>query len=420
MSMRCPAAWFAGVIASLALGCQPALAEAVPVFSPTGPDAAAYGAAEGFPVGTVATMGSQRTMVGAYSHSDQIRPVRRIASPAVASRLDRAAQELSLRYDDLGQTRDVDDYLARHPVTGLLILRGSTILLERYHYARTDQDRFTTQSIGKTVVSLLLGVALAEGAIRSIDDPVSAYLPELAGTEPGRTPLAALLEMRSGLAFREAYDGKDDIAKLGRALMKPGASTSLDVVAMFNQRAAPPGTVFNYAGLDTELLGLVIARATHLTLSALLETRIWAPLGAEAPATWTLDARDGEVAYCCISAVLRDWGRLGAMLAADGLWNGHQIVPRDYLRAATSPKVLPTGGRRLSYGYQVWVLPGERRQFMMRGIAGQVILIDPQSRLVLVHTAVRPTATDATADAELLRLWNALVDQQGDQRRSDG
>ncbi len=419
-----PVALFAGVIAFAGLLCRPVFAEALPAYSPTGPDAAAYGEAEGYPVGSIKTMGSQRTMVGAYSHADQIHPARVIASPAAASTLDRAPQELTLQYNDLGQTRDLEDYLSRQPVTGLLIMQGPTILLEHYRYARTEKDRFTTQSVAKTVVALLLGTALAEGEIRSIDDPVQAYVPELAGSEAGRTPLSALLSMSSGLAFHEAYTGKDDIARLGRALMRPGGLGAQDVGAMFNRRVAAPGLMFNFAGLDTELLGITVARATHMTLSSLLETRIWAPLGAEAAATWTLDARGAEVPYCCISAVLRDWGRLGAMLAADGMWNGHQIIPRDFLLAATQPQApaqtaSPTR-RRLNYGYQAWVLPGERRQFMLRGIAGQVILIDPASRLVFVQTAVRKTATDPAAEAELLRLWNALVAQQRDQLPSSG
>jgi CubicO group peptidase (beta-lactamase class C family) len=404
--------------ALLLLAPASAWCEALPVFSDTGPDAAAYGATEHYPVGTPKTMGSQSTLVGALSHNEDVRPNHRVAAPAQPSSLARAPEELALRYTHQGQTYTIADYLDRNPATGLLVLQDRTILYEHYRYARTDRDRFTTQSIAKSVVAMLIGVAVGEGKIRSLDDLVQSYLPETENTEIGRTPLRALLHMASGLSFREVYNGKDDIARLGRGLMQPGSPGAIALLPQFDHRVAAPGTVFNYSGLDTELLGLVLARATGMTMASYLEQRIWSAIGAEASAAWIIDAKGAEVAYCCLSATLRDWGRFGALLAADGVWDGRQIIPRDYLRDATisdMPFLAPGGARRngLGYGYQVWLLPGGRRAFALRGIYGQIILIDPMTHLVLVHTAVRPTATSPTAETELLSLWAALVEQRG-------
>ena len=411
-------ALFAGLFALMALsgpGAPRAVAQALPVFSPTGPDAAAYGEAEGYPVGTAKTLGGQRSMVGTYSHYDAIHPTHPVAAPTAASRLDRAAHEISITWGTAEAPNTVDTYLATHSVTGLLLLRGRTILMERYRYARTDKDRFTTQSVAKTIVAMLAGIALAEGKIHSLDDEVAAYVPELAGTEPGRTKLRALLEMSSGLAFREVYNGKDDIADLGRALLRAHGKGTAEILAQFNHRVLPQGTVFNYAGLDTELLGLAVARASGTSLAELLSRGIWNKIGAEASGHWTIDTNGHEVAYCCLSATLRDWGRLGALLAADGVWDGQSVIPRDYLIAATSPHtggITRTIGRRaLGYGYQVWLLPGPGRQFALRGLAGQAIFIDPQRGLVMVHTAVRNTTTDPGAEADLLALWEAFVAQ---------
>ena len=407
------------LIALLALNALPgrAWAEAAPVFSDTGPDADAYGAKDGYPIGNRQAHGSQETLVGAYSHYDELRPSRAIAAPAVASVLARAPEELKLTYEFEGHTYTIGDYLNRNPATGLLILRDRTIQFEHYQYARTDKDRFTSQSMAKTIVATLVGLAVADGTIHSIDDDVSVYVPELAGTAPGNTPLRALLHMASGLRFHEVYDGKDDIMRLSRSLMQPDSAGPVAAVAQFDVRVAKPDTVFNYAGVDTELLGLVVARATKMSLSDYTAKRLWAPIGAEAPASWLIDGSGHEIAYCCFNAVLRDWGRFGALLAHDGAWNDKQIIPKQWLLDATTvqePFLAPgAGGRRFGYGYQVWLMPGDHHQFALRGIYGQTIMIDPGSQTVLVHTAVRPKATNNVGEAELTALWTALVAHNG-------
>ena len=408
---------FAVLLALLVPTLQPARAraEALPVFSDTGPDAAAYGANEGYPIGTRESLGTQRTLVGAYSHHDQIRPSRAIPAAPAPSVLSRAAQELKLTYEFQGKSNTLDDYLARNPATGLLVLNEHTILYEHYRYARTDTDRFTSQSMAKTIVAMLVGIAVSEGSIGSLDDLVSRYVPELADAEAGHTPLRALLTMTSGMRFHEVYDGKDDIMRLSRALMKPEGAGAVEAVTQFGTRAAPPGTVFNYAGLDTELLSMVLARATRMPLTDYMSTRIWTPIGAEAGASWTIDAKGHEVAYCCFNATLRDWGRFGALLANDGAWDGKQLIPRPFLVDATTPQLpflAPGASRKFGYGYQVSLLPGERRQFVLRGVYGQTMLIDPLTRTVLVHTAVRPNATNNVGEAELMALWAALVAQR--------
>lgn len=392
---------------------QPAWAQALPVFSDTGPDAAAYGAAEGYPTGAVGQMVTQRTIVGAYSQFDSLHPARVIPAASTPSRFDRAPVELALPYPFEAKTLTLDDYLAHNPATGLLIIRDRTILFEHYRYARTDTQRFTSQSMAKTLVGMLVGVAIADGHIRSVDDSVSIYIPELAGTESGRTSLRALLTMTSGLRFREVYDGKDDIARLSRDLMRRDGPGAAEVLTQFNTRDAPEMTVWHYSGLDTELLGLVVTRAVGMPLSDYFAQKIWWPIGAEAAASWSIDAKGQELAYCCFNATLRDWGRLGALLAHDGAWDGVQVVPAAWVREATMPQAVflgpGVGGRRLGYGYQVWLMPGDRRASVLRGIYGQTMFVDPVGRLVMVHTAARPNATNNVGEAELMAVWRALV-----------
>ncbi|MCX7356432.1 MAG: serine hydrolase, partial [Alphaproteobacteria bacterium] len=311
----------------------PALAGAGPVFSDTGPDAAAYGAEEGYPVGTQRARPPQKFLVGTFSHYDQIYPSRGVVKSEAPSLLRRSDEEIALTYRFRDGTYGLRDYLDRNPVTGLLIARDDEILFEHYRYARTDTERFVSQSMAKTVTAMLLGIAVEEGAIRSIDQPAADYVPELAGTEYGKTPIRALLHMSSGVKFKEAYDGTGDNSTLSRLLFtsdNPGAAAA---VAQFNTRDAPPDTRFYYAGAETEILGLIVAHATGQPLADYLRSRIWQKLGAEADASWIVDTKGVEVAYCCFNAVLRDWARLGMMLANDGAWNGTQIVPRDWLLA---------------------------------------------------------------------------------------
>src|SRR6185369_3237414 len=335
------------------------------------------GAREGYPLGSRMTFFGVPYLVGSQSHQDEIFPahvVRRATNP---SPLGRAASEPALRYEYQGQTFGLDDYLARNPATGLLVARDETILVERYQYARTDRDRFTSWSMAKTVTSMLIGIAIAEGRIRSVDDPAATYVPGLAGTEYGRTSLRHLLQMSSGVRFVEEYRLGDDVSKLSMDTFLQSGAGGVSAVTSFNDRAVPAGTKFSYASVETEVLGLVLAAAVGRSASEYLQEKIWQPIGAEADAAWLVDRSGQEVTYCCLNAVLRDYARLGLLLAHDGNWRGRQIIPAAWIKEATivhpgQPQPA-TGG----YGYQVWILAGEHRMFALRGVRGQAIYVDP-------------------------------------------
>jgi CubicO group peptidase (beta-lactamase class C family) len=358
-------------------------------------------------------------LVGSHSHLDQLfegRVVRRAPTP---STLGRVPSEPAIRYEHEGQSMATDDYLARHPTTGLLIARGDTILLERYQYTRNDRHRFTSWSMAKTVTAMLVGIAIAEGRIRSVDDHADAYVPELAGTEYGRTSLRHLLEMSSGVRFVEQYTGRDDVAQLSRDTFLQRGEGGVDAVNKFNERVAPGGTRFSYASVETQVLGLVLTRATGRAVAEYLEQRIWQPMGAEADATWLIDRSGQEVTYCCLNAVLRDYARLGLLLAHDGNWRGRQIIPAAWVRDATTrhpeqrhlwPEIATPF---LGYGYQTWIFPGERRRFAFLGVRGQMIAVDSQSRLVMVQTAVRKRPSNDPGAALTRAFWQAVATSLG-------
>jgi CubicO group peptidase (beta-lactamase class C family) len=390
---------------------------AAPVFSDTGPEADLYGAQQGYPVGRPSATTAPLYLVGTYSHFDQVTAVRVVPHAATPWSFQRAASSPEIAYRVAGLRYTVADYLQRNPVTGLLIAKDDTILCEHYQYARSDRDRFTSQSMAKTITAMLLGIAVAEGAIKSIDDRVAAYVPELADSEYGKTPIRALLHMSSGVAFSESYNGQDDIAKLAGDIFGPAGKAATTSVTQFNQRVAPAGTVWHYAGIETEILGLVLRAATHEPVADYLRDKIWQQIGTEADASWSIDKHGQEATFCCFNAVLRDYARLGRLLAHDGAWEGRQVIPRQWVIDATTLRpeegyLAPGKATRFyGYGFQVWLLPGTARRFVLLGIHGQMIFVDPASKLVMVQTAVRQNPVDVASGAEANALWSAVMEQ---------
>lgn len=398
------------------LGCLlagPAWSQANPVFTRLGPDAVKYGADQDYPFGPKTGELLQYYMVGTTSHFDQMFPHHVIGRAPAASPLPRARNELALTYQHDGAEHTLADYLQRNPATSLLIARDGSILFEHYRYGRTDADRLLSYSMAKSVTGLLIGIAVHEGAIASIDQTAAEYVPQLAGTAYGKTTIRDLLRMASGVAFNESYDGTDDATKLRIMQYGPGGIPTARILGMFNTREAPPGTRFHYAGAESATLALVLTRAVKMPVAEYLSMRIWQKMGAEADATWGIDGSGVESGQCCLSAVARDWLRLGMLLANDGMAGGQPIIPQAWLLEATTvqaPFLAPgTATRLFGYGYQIWILPGARRQFALFGLHGQAILVDPATKTVLVHTAVRVPPNRDPGELELLSLWGALV-----------
>jgi len=263
----------------------------------------------------------------------------------------------------------------------------------------------------KSITGVLVGLAIADGVIRSVDDTVEAYVPGFKGSEYGKTPLRDLLHMASGVDFGEARDRGRDLNRLwndlvlGSGVVKKGSVAS---ITQFNHRVVPPGTRFHYASIEPDVLGQVLRHVLDRPLSQYLSEKVWDPIGAEADATWLLDAEGCELSHFGFSAVLRDWARLARLLAHDGAWEGKQVVPAFWMRDATTFRPADAylaPGRaapHFGYGYLLWLLPGKRRQFALLGANGQRICIDPASKLVMVHTALEE-------GGEVWSLWSAAV-----------
>lgn len=393
------------------------------------PDEALLGQTQGYPVGSAATWYLNPYRVGSWSALDQVpglqtRGVRRAQTP---SPLPRADQPPPIRYRLRNLDYTLDDYLSRQRATGLLILKDGQIVAEHYRYGRRDSARFLSFSMAKSVTSLLVGQALALGYLTSLDDPAQKYLQALAGSAYGATSLRALLRMASGLTFTERYDGRDDVARLSRASAgTPGAGQPIDVLRSVADRHSPAGEKFVYASAETEVLGRVLVAATGRSLAALTEAWLWQPLGAEHDAFWRLSSDGQEQAYAGFNASLRDWGRLGLLLARDGRVAGidgeRQLVPQDYLLQATEAARQPLAfqPRRATayfgYGLQFWLSPLRERTFVMQGVHGQAVYVQPASGVVMVVTSVWEAASgrqDPQPYEEREALWRGVLQSLG-------
>jgi len=352
------------------------------------PDEEVLGKSQGYPVCPLKEYGTQRCLVGQLSHFDQIVPARVVKAGAPRA-LQRAEKEPAL---------GVDELLELNRNTGLMIIKNGTVLVERYQYDRTPADRFTSMSMAKTVVAMLIGIALAEKKISSIDDLASQYVPELKGHPYGETRLRHLLTMSSGVQFREEYDGKDDVSILGRKTFGQQGPGGADSVSTFTNRLRPAGKQFYYASAETEVLGLVLRAAVGVPLADYLSEKIWIPMGAEADATWLIDRSGYEFGYAGLNATLRDWGRLGMLLANYGALDGRQIIPAAWVQAATHADSrhlrAGTATKTNGYGYQTWLIDNDGR-FALLGVRGQAVFVDPKTKVVIVHTAAFAQSRDA-------------------------
>ncbi len=399
-------------------GADPVTTETVvgPIFSPSGPNAELYGAADGYPAPDPMLARLQgnpyepKYRVGAFSHFGKLFPTRRIkrASTPRAFKYERAG----IRYFYKNTRSSLMDYLSRNPVTGLLIAKDDRILFEAYQYGRTDRDRLISQSMAKSIIGILIGIAISDGAIKSVNDIAQTYVSGFKGTEYGKTPIRDLLHMSSGVDFGEERDGSRDLNRLWRDVVLGLGATkgTIENIVQFNRRVAPPGTRYYYASIEPDVLGIVLRNAVNKSASDYLHEKVWEPIGAEADATWLIDAQGYEVAHGFFNAVLRDYARLGRMLAHDGAWEGKQIIPSQWMIDATTVRPLDSflapgiASPYFGYGYLLWLLPGARRQFALVGANGQHICVDPGSKLVMVQTALE-------SSDESWRLWSALVEQ---------
>lgn len=338
--------------------------------------------------------------VNTFSHSDQLQPVRVVHRGKSTRPLPKRTQPFpSIHFVFQGHHFDLYDYLANNRVAGILVLKNGEIAFEDYELGISPETHWLSMSLAKSITSTLVGAAIADGSISSLDDLVVRYVPALKGSAYDGVTIRQILTMSSGVRWDETYtDSKSDRRKMLELQLKGKPGELLRYMGSL-PRAAPPGSVWNYSTGETFVLGAIVEGATHRHLPEYLSEKIWSPAGMEHDATWWVDGPDGLAwAGAGLGATLRDYGRFALLAANEGRLNGRSIVPEGWFKEAGVDHVI--GGKAVPYGYMWWIMPQTEPNvgaFVAIGIFGQYIYINPKEHLAIVVLSARPKPEDNSA-----------------------
>jgi CubicO group peptidase (beta-lactamase class C family) len=316
--------------------------------------------------------------------------------------LAKADRTIEVAYSHDGRSFTVDEYMKAYNVSGVLALKDGKVLLERYGLGRKPDDRWISFSVTKSITSTLVGAAIQDGKIKSLDDAVTLYIPELKGSAYDGVTIRQLLTMSSGVKWNEDYtNNSSDVARAGAIMLDAGVNPIVSYMRRL-PREKEPGSIFHYNTGETDLLGVLVSNAVGKSLSDYLSQKIWKAYGMERDAVWMVDVANHERGGCCMAMTLGDYARFGQFMLEGGKAGDRPVVPDGWVRQATTPQITngaPPGG----YGYFWWI--GSNNSYVAAGIFGQSITIFPDDRLVVVINSAWPTATGR----ELFLARNAFV-----------
>lgn len=332
-----------------------------------------------------------------FRNMDTLFTTRSVPRSGPIWRLERDDHPLDFTYSYNGESYTPEQFLDRTYTDAMLVMKDGRIVYENYRNNSDERTRFIGWSMTKSLVSILIGVALDEGKLTSLDVPIETYLPELKGGGYEGVTIRQILQMRSGVDYEERYD-----------FQNPGIAASNHINALVKnvsrfadpartiERAHPPGEAFAYKTLDTAILGWLLERATGTTVSAYMAERLWEPLGAERDGYFIMDGPPGvgrEFTGAGFNATLRDFARVGLMMLNNGSANGRQIVPAEWVALSTRPTINSSRDERDGYGMQWWMF-GDTA-YSAVGLQGQYIYVDPKTRTVVVKLSHFPPGDEA-------------------------
>ena len=337
------------------------------------------------PIGSVREIYDGRLMpdlqINTFRNIARLFPTRQVDRGTTSIPFARAERDLTdFKFSLNDVTYDLFDVLALNRVAAMMIVKDDEVVFERYFMGNTDSTRWMSMSVVKTITVMLIGAAIEDGYINSLDDPVMQYLPQLRDTAYDGVTVEQIVAMTSGVDWNETYTdpNSDRRAMLDAQIaQQPGA-----IVQLMGDlpRHSPPGTRWNYSTGETHIAGALVQAATGKWVADYLSEKLWIPLGMESDATWWLESADGlEVGGSGLSATLRDYTRFGQFLLNEGVINGQQVVPAGYVARAGQRSVV--NGVDVDYGYGLWPLHG--RTYAAIGIFGQYVFIDPDLDLVV-------------------------------------
>lgn len=336
--------------------------------------------------------------VNTFRNIDRLFSTRTVAHGAKVYPLPASDKPLkNFKFSSNGKDYDLYDYVSLNRVSGLLVLKDGKIAFENYQLGNNEKTRWMSMSVVKSITATLIGAAIKDGHIKSIDDPIINYLPQLKGSAYDGVSVRNLLQMASGVQWNETYT--DPNSDRRRMLEVQNAQTPGGVLELMAKlpRAAAPGTRWNYSTGETQVAGALVRAAVGKPVAQYLHERIWGKFGMESDATWWLESPGGlEVGGSGLSATLRDYGRFGLFLLGGGQAGGEQILPDGWVKEAGSPKMVD--GKLVNYGYMLWPIPNaagtiSEGAFEARGIFGQHIYMNPKENVVIVVWSALPKPT---------------------------
>src|SRR5215471_14934380 len=338
--------------------------------------------------------------VKTFVHMDELLPMRVVDRGSKVRDLSKAKRQLEdVQFEAGGKKYDLYDYLSLNRVVGLLILKNGEVVLEDYELGVGPMTRWPSYSVAKSASSTLIGAALQDGFIKSLDDPVANYVPVLKSGGYEGVSVRNVIQMASGVKWDETYtDPKSDRRKMLELQLqqKPGS-----ILAFMSSlpKAGAPGTIWNYNTGETFVVGAVIEGATHKPLAQYLSEKIWQPWGMESDAKWQLESPNGMgFGGGGLLATLRDFARLGLLVQSDGVIDGKRMVPQGWFDEAGSAKEI--NGKPVEYGYLWWTFPKSESvhegAFQGIGIFGQHLYINRREKVVIVVLSARPKPTGST------------------------
>lgn len=351
----------------------------------------------------------------AFRNMDQLFTTRTVAHSGAPWRFPKVERPMDFTYPFAGKTWTAEQALERTYTNALLIMKDGRIVTEIYRNGSNERTRFMGWSMTKSLTSTLVGAALADGLIASLDDQIVRYLPELKGSGYDGVTIRQILQMRSGVDYEERYDfANPGVAASNhiRALVKNVARFA--DVARTITRKSKPGEVFAYKTIDTAVLGWLIERVSDGSVAAYTARKLWEPLGAEADGFYIMDGEPGtgrEFSGAGFNATLRDWARFGQMMLDGGMANGKRVVSADWVKVAQTPAGTEDGTLG-GYGYQWWTMPNSPA-YSAIGLQGQYVYIDPASRTVVVKLSYFPpeegeAAQETAAFLAAASAWKPL------------
>ena len=348
-----------------------------------------------------------------FQHTPEIQPTVRIGrseTPFQFLKENNAA--LAEGFQFAGEFYPTEPFMEDTKTSAMLVVKDDVIRYENYFFGGDETTVFSSNSMGKSFVSALMGIAVSEGAIGSVDDPLGKYIPEFVGTELENIPIRACLQMASGIDFDEDTDMS------GFSLRTLMGMPAMKVIAKYGVQEAPY-TYRRYLSINTEILGQVIKNATGQGLGAYMEEKLWKRIGSEHDAYWTL-SNGTELANGGLSISLRDYARFARLYLNEGSYNGQQILPREWVRDSldvsadySKPGANNDGYNAIGYGYQWWVPEGEQGEFMAIGVYGQFIYVNPTSRVIIVKVNADPNFMSENYELKHVAFFRTIAEGLG-------